>query len=335
MTTNNNFPQKKSIPYIEILKQAGRIVWQHRFLLWFGLLMALGSPGSFNIGSNNEDFGKQGEAAKNFFENHWQIVLAITVMLFIVGIILFLISLIAKAGLVRSVNLVNQNKKTNFKEGPPEAKASFRAGWRSGKKYLGKLFKLAILFFLATFMVMIILAVPVIYLVIAKSWVSAVLVGLLAIAILIPIMFVFSLTKIFAEFYIILSDLRVRSAIEAGYNLLLKNIGNSIIFGLLLLAVSLAAGIVLLPVAGIALVILVPTGAVFFYLSKIAFAIFLAIAILLFLAAILFVSAIFQAYRQTAWTLFFHEIAKVEKPEAETIAAPELEKPIIAAPEKV
>ncbi|MFH0930229.1 MAG: hypothetical protein V1814_03180 [Candidatus Moraniibacteriota bacterium] len=321
---NNKNIEKKQIPYIEILKQAGQIIWQNRFLLWFGLLMALGSPGSFNIGSNNEDFGKQGEAARSFFENHWQVVLAIAVVLFIVGIILFLISLVAKAGLIRSVNLVNQNKKADFK-----------TGWLFGKKYLGKLFKLSVLFFLATLLIVVILAVPIIYLIAVKSWFGAILVGIFAIAILIPIIFVFSLTKIFTEFYIILSDLRLRSAIEAGYNLLLKNIGNSIIFGLLLLAVSLAAGIILLPVAGIALVILIPAGAVFYYLSKIAFAIFLGCAILLFLAAILFVSAIFQTYKTAAWTLFFHEIAKVEKPEVETVAEAELEKPIIAAPEKV
>jgi len=321
---DNNTQQKKQIPFIELLKQAGRIVWQNRFLLWFGLLMALGSPGSFNIGSNNEDFGKQGEAAKNFFENHWQIVLAMVVALFIVCIILFLISLVAKAGLVRSVNIVSQNKKTNFKE-----------GWRSGKKYLGKLFKLSVLFFLAVLLIVVILAVPIIYLIAVKSWFGAILVGLFAIAILVPIIFIFILTKIFAEFYIVLSDLRLRSAIEAGYNLLLKNIGHSIIFGLLLLAVSLAAGIVLLPVAGIALIILVPTGIAFYYLSKIAFAVFLGIAILLFFAVILLYSAIFQTYKTAAWTLFFQEIAKVEKPETEAIAETELEKPIIAAPEKV
>ena len=321
---DNNTQQKKQIPFIELLKQAGRIVWQNRFLLWFGLLMALGSPGSFNIGSNNEDFGKQGEAAKNFFENHWQIVLAMAVALFIVCIILFLISLVAKAGLVRSVNIVSQNKKTNFKE-----------GWRSGKKYLGKLFKLSVLFFLAVLLIVVILAVPIIYLIAVKSWFGAILVGLFAIAILVPIIFIFILTKIFAEFYIVLSDLRLRSAIEAGYNLLLKNIGHSIIFGLLLLAVSLAAGIVLLPVAGIALIILVPTGIAFYYLSKIAFAVFLGIAILLFFAVILLYSAIFQTYKTAAWTLFFQEIAKVEKPETEAIAETELEKPIIAAPEKV
>jgi hypothetical protein len=323
MIAANNPSQKKQIPYIEILKQAGQIVWQNRFLLWFGLLIALGSPGSFNIGNNNE-FGSRGEAAKNFFALHWGIVLALVIILFIIGIALLLVSLVAKAGLVKSVNLVAQSKKTDF-----------RSGWKSGKKYFGKLFKLAILFILAIFVIMIILAVPVIYLIAAKFWFGAILVGIFAIAIFIPLIFIFALTKIYAEFYIILSDLHIRSAIETGYGLLVKNIGHSIIFALLLVAVSIVAGIVLLPVAGIALVILVPAGVAFYYLSKIAFAIFLGCAILFFLAAILFVSAIFQTYKTAAWTLFFQEIAKVEKPETEKVAETELEESLAATPEKV
>lgn len=324
LENNNKIEKKKQIPFIEILKEAGRIVWRNRFLLWFGLLMALGSPGSLNVNIDEKDFGGKGEYVTNFFETHWQIALIIVAVLFVVGIILFLISLVAKAGLVRSVNLISRNKE-----------AGFRDGWSSGKKYLGKLFKLALLFFLATFVIVIVLAIPVIFLVVAKSWVSAVLVGLLAVAILIPLLFVFALTKVYAEFYIILSDLRVRSAIEAGYNLLLKNIGNSIIFSLLLVAVSIAAAVILLPVAGIALVVLVPTGIAFYYLNTIAFAIFLGFAILLFLAAILFVSSIFQSYKMTAWALFFQEIAKVEKPETEAVVEKEIENVIAGAPEKV
>lgn len=317
----NNKPAKKQIPFVEILKEAARIVWRNRFLLWFGLLIALGSPGSFNISGNEEHFGGKGEAARNFFETHWQMVLIIALVLFAIGIILFLISLVAKAGLIKSVNLISQGQATNLKQ-----------GFRSGKKYWKKLLGIFFLFFLATFLVVVVLAVPVIYLVIAKSWAGAILVGLLAIAIFIPLMFIFSLTKIYSEFYIILSGLRVRSAIEAGYNLLIKNIGNSFIFGLLLVAVGIAAGIVIIPVAGIALVILVPAGIAFYYLSKIAFAIFLGFAILLFLAVILFVATIFQTYRMTAWTLFFQEIAKVEKPETEKTPVAELEKSITATP---
>lgn len=320
----NNKPAKKQIPFVEILKEAARIVWRNRFLLWFGLLIALGSPGSFNISGNEEHFGGKGEAARNFFETHWQIVAAFAVILLAIAIILFLISLIAKAGLVKSVNLISQGKKTSFKE-----------GWHSGKKYMGKLFGLAVLFFLATFVVVIVLAIPVVYLVVAKSWASAVLVGLLAVAIFIPLIFVFILTKAYAEFYVILSDLRIRGAIESGYNLLLKNIGNSLVFALLLFAVGLATAIVLIPVAGIAALILVPAGILFYYLNKIVFGVFLALAIILFLAAILFISSIFQAYRMTAWTLFFREIAKVEKPETEAAVEKEIEEVIAATPEKV
>jgi len=317
-----NKPVKKEIPFIEILKEAARIVWRNKFLLWFGVLMALGSPGSFNIG-NNENWGKKSDAAKNFLETHWQIVLIVALVLFAIGIILFLISLVGKASLVRSVNLIVQNKKTTF-----------RAGWREGKKYLWRLFRLFLLFFFATMIIILVLALPVVYLAVTGSWVSALLVGLLAIAIFIPLIFVLALTNIFAEFYIILSDLRVWSAVESGYNLLLKNILNSLVFGLLLLVVNIIAGMVLLPVAGLALLILVPTGALFYYLNKIIFGIFLAFAILLFLLFILFISSIFLTYKTTAWILFFREIAEIEPEEAAKVPEVEPEKEISAAPEK-
>ena len=135
-------PAKKKIPFIEILKHAARIVWQNRFLLWFGLLLALGSPSSFNIGRNNNEISNQENAARNFLESHWQIIVIAVLFLFAIGIALFLISLVAKAGLVKSINILNQNKKTNFKE-----------GWRSGKKYLGKLLGIFVLVFLAVIII--------------------------------------------------------------------------------------------------------------------------------------------------------------------------------------
>ncbi|OGI27168.1 MAG: hypothetical protein A2359_01375 [Candidatus Moranbacteria bacterium RIFOXYB1_FULL_43_19] len=317
-----NKNSKKQIPFIDILKQSARIVWQNKFLLWFGVLLALGSPGSFNIG-NSEDWSGKGDAAKNFMEAHWQLVIAIGLILFAIGIALFLISLIGKAGLVRSVNLIAQNKKTNF-----------RQGWKAGKKYLWNLFKLFLIIFFATIIIVLVLAIPVIFLAVKGSWLSAIAVGLLAVAIFIPLAFVLAITNIFAEFYIILSEIQIWSAVESGYNLLLKNIKNSLIFSLLILAVNIAAGIVLLPVLGVALLILVPSGMLFYHLNKVVFGIFLFFAILLFVAFALFVSSIFLTYKTTAWTLFFREIAKVESEEAAKVLEEESEKEIAAAPEK-
>lgn len=320
---NNKTAKKKDFPYMEILKRAGKIVWESKFLLWFGVLMALGSPGSFNIGGNENDWGEKGETARKFLGTHWQIVLVISFVLFLIGIALFLLSLLGKAGLVNSVQNIEKNQPADFK-----------TGWKSAKPNLWKLFGLSILTGLAVFAILLVLGVPVAYLIFQKSWIGAVVVGLLAIAIFIPLAIVVSLTKLFAEFYIILSKLRILSAVEAGYNLLSQNFLKTIIFGLLLFAISVAAGIILIPVAAIVLLILVPAGILFWALNKIVFGIFLGIAIFLFLAALLFVSSIFITFKTTAWTLFFREIAKVEKPEMEAVAEEELKKEIIATPEK-
>jgi hypothetical protein len=313
-------PQKKTIAYIDILKQAGQIVWENNFLLWFGFLMALGSPGSFNIERNSENFGVREETVQKMIESHWQIILALAGSMIVIGIVFFLVSLVAKAGLIRSVYAISHQRKTCFSE-----------GWYSGKKYFGKLFRLSVVFFLAIFLTLIILSVPVIYLFAAKSWISATLVGLLAVAIFLPLLFIFSITKTFAEFYVILSNLSLWSAIESGYEILLKNMLHSIIFSLLILAVAIVSGIILVPIIAIALLILVPSGFIFFSLGKIAFGLFLTIAVLLFLIVILFISSIFRTFETTAWTLFFWEIAKVEKAESEAIIE-EAKKAITATP---
>jgi len=320
---NNSSNRKKEVPFLEIFKQAALIVWRNRFLLWFGVLIALGSPGSFNYSGGNNDFGKNGEAAKQFFETHWGIVLMLALVFFAIGIALFLIALVGKAGLIKSVSKITQNKKITF-----------RNGWREGKKYLGKLFGLSLLVFAVIFVIVLILGIPVVYLVLAHSWLSAALVGILAVAILIPLLFILAITSIFAQFYIILSDLKIWSAIEAGYNLLLKNVANALVFGILLMALAMLSMFILVPVAIIALIIFVPAGFLFYGLSSIAFGIFLVFAVLLLLALILFVSSVFQAYRITAWTLFFREIAKIEDLEAEIIIEAQPDQEISATPEK-
>lgn len=318
---NSKTAGNMEFPYIEILKRAAKLVWENKFLLWFGVLMALGTPGSFNIGGNKSDWGEKGDIAKKFLETHWQIVLAISFVLFLIGIALFLLSLLGRAGLVNSVQNVEKNQPADFK-----------TGWLSAKPNLWKLFGLSILTGLIVLAILLVLGVPVAYLIFQKSWVGAVAVGLLAIAIFIPLAIVVSLTKLFAEFYIILSKLRILSAIEAGYSLLSQNFLKTIVFGLLLFAVSVAAGIILIPVAAIVLLVLVPAGILFWALGKIVFGIFIGIAIILFLAALLFVSSIFITFKTTAWTLFFREIAKVEKPETEAVTEEELKKEIVATP---
>jgi hypothetical protein len=315
---------KKEVPFIEILKRAGQIVWQNKFLVWFGFLMALGSPGSFNV-SNNKEWNRENEVIRNFIETHWQLFLIVIFVLLTLSIFLFLLSLLGKAGLVQSISLIIQNRKTNFRE-----------GWKAGKKSLWNLFKLSLLFFFAIFIIVLVLSIPVIFLAVRGSWISATLVGLLAIAIFIPLAFILALTNIFAEFYIILSNLKVWPAIETGYNLLIQNIKNSFIFALLMLAVNMImiVGIIFLFIFIITLLILVSTGIIFYGLGKIVFGIFLGLAIFLALAILFFISSVFLTYKTTAWTLFFYEIASIKTSETEKVSEEKPEKEIAAAAEK-
>ena len=252
---------------------------------------------------------------------NWQLVVILALVMLIIFIALFLLSLIGKAGLVKSVNKLSKNEETNFKK-----------GWAQGKKYIKKLFQLYLLFFFAAFIIIAILALPVIYLALIHSYISAVLVGILAVAILIPLMIVIALVNKFSEIYIILSDLKIFSAIEAGYNLLAYNLKKTIIFGLIIFALRIAAGIVFLPVVLVLMIILVPAGYLFHALSLVSFIIFLVFAIPVALAALIAVSAAIQTYTSTAWVLFFQEIAKVKEPETEKVTEESAE--IAAAVEK-
>jgi len=318
-----NAPSKKEVPFIEILKRAGQIVWQNKFLVWFGFLMALGSPGSLNI-SNSKEWNKESDVIRNFIETHWQLFFTVVLALLVLSIFLFLLALLGKAGLVRSVSLVIQNKKTSFRE-----------GWKTGKKYLWNLFKLSLIFFFAILIIVLVLSIPVIFLAIKGSWISTILVGLLAIAIFIPLAFILALTNIFAEFYTILSNLKVWSAIELGYNLLVKNIKNSLIFSFLMFAVNMIASIVFLFISIITFLVLAPSGILFYNLNKIVFGIFMSLAVLLTLVILFSISSLLLAYKTTAWTLFFYEIASTKTGEVEKVSEEEKsEKGIAAATEK-
>jgi hypothetical protein len=319
MEQSNDFSSKKEFPYIEILKNAGSLVWQNKFLLWFGVLISLGS--GFDLGRiGNNDTAKN--QAEEFVKSNWQVIALLVLVMLIVFIALFLISLIGRAGLIKSVNQLSTGGKTSFKK-----------GWLQGKKYIKKLFQLYLLFFLTAFIIVAILALPVIYLALIHSYISAVLVGILAIAILIPLIVIIALVNIFSEIYIVLSDLRIFSAIEAGYNLLVHNLKKTIIFGLLLFIVQIVAGIAYLPVVLILLIIFVPAGYLFYALSSISFILFLIVAVPMALAILIAVAAIIQAYTNTAWVLFFQEIAKSKEPETEKVV--EEAREIAAAPEKV
>jgi hypothetical protein len=119
--------------YAQILKRAWNIVWNHKFLWVLGFLVALGSGGGSGGGNNSgwrENFNpdtlgdpnspamQEMERAAAHLEQFWATYAAIFIgllcVLMIVGLVLWLVKLAAEAGLIDSVNKIEEGQKASF-----------------------------------------------------------------------------------------------------------------------------------------------------------------------------------------------------------------------------
>jgi len=153
------------------------MVWQNKFLWWFGIFIALGSPGSFNFSGNDNQMEKSGQFM-NVLKDHWQAALAGALALFCLGHHSLSSFPHRQSRPYKSVYKINLGKK-----------ATFREGWKEGRRYLGKLFLLGLMMGIVIIVVLLVLATPAVYLFIIKSWISAVILTLLAVAIFHPTCF--------------------------------------------------------------------------------------------------------------------------------------------------
>lgn len=308
----------EGIRYLDIFKKSFDIIWKNKSLWWFGLFLALGG------GMNNFNFGfdeknrKTGEEFSRFISNHIAATIAIAAICAVIFLALFILSLFAKGGLI--ISLENLLKNRSF---------GFRSEMKEGKKFFGSLFLLYLILFLLIMASLIVLATPVALLFTSKAYISAILLAILAAIIFIPLAILASFLKTFGEIYIVSGKLSAWSAIEASYDLLGKNLAASIVMALLFIPlnilVMLALIIVVAPIAILAVL--------FTFLGKFGVAITVILGTIIFLV-ILLIQSVFQTFSQTAWLLFFHEIAApTEKEKVEEKIEETTSEKILPAPD--
>lgn len=317
-----------SINYIEIIKRAWNITWHNRYLWWFGLFIALGSPGmshSFDLGENKETDSASVQKIIDFMSAHLQWIIVGIVALLIVAIILTVLGIIARAGLIKSLHSIDQNKL-----------AGFRSGMREGKKYFWKLLLLGLsLFFLISASILI-LAIPVIFLIVNKSYALGIFLGFLAFMIFVPVMILFAFLRIYGYFYIVLGELSAWNAVEKAYELFQNNLLPSIIMGLFFIplgmAIMMAVILCLIPLA----IIFIAVGFVLYLILGNPGAIAAAIAgAVCFLVMLFALRSVYETFAQTVWYLFFNEIAKSKAEETVSETVLEEEKEKLPTPEPV
>ncbi len=242
--------------YGKLLGRAWNIVWEHKFLILLGVLVALGSAGGGG-NANANIAAPEGDVRGFDFQlpqlgEEWSLptgVVAGTAVVLIgialvVGIALWVVSTIARGGLIAGASAIDSGASSSFAQ-------AWSAGWQKGWSLLG---------------IGVLPALPGLILLVAglgltgvfaglysllgdsaalppRGGLGAILAGMVCIAA--PIALVLSLLRTFANRACMLEDLGVFAAYRRGWDVLLDNIGPALVLFLLQIAISIGLGIVL------------------------------------------------------------------------------------------
>ncbi len=275
------------------------------FLLMPGISNIHYSPQSDNSSQKGWPAAFEKIHLQEFLAKHAALIAFLLGALFILFLVFLVLSLISRGALIKSTQRILKNESTNFK-----------IGFKDGKGYFGKI--LAILFFsgLAVAIFIIILAVPVVILFVAKSYIIGSVLAFLALLILVPLLILCKYIQIYASFYVVLANLTPWLAVENAYALFKKNILSSIVMSLLFIPLGIISFLILIALFLISLIIFGLIGLVlFFALKDIGAIIAIALGLLVFIPAAILFYSIFSAFSQVAWVLFFHVIATPKEKE--------------------
>jgi len=302
----------KNINYLDILKQACLITWKNKFLWFFGFLIFLGSIGS-DLRVNDNGFIAQGEKNQyliTFIQNNPTLSFVLGVILILIVLVLFLLRIMAFVSIVKSVNNIKLYQQL-----------STTSILKESGSYLGKLIWLEIIVGSALFVIGFVLAIPVLYLFALKAKILSYFALALAISIALPLIILAYYLIKYGSFYVILTNERLRVALESAYALFSKNIKDSLIMGLIIVMANIALVATLLLLLLPAVIVFAPLGLIAHLLfAKTAAIVVAGIAILVYLIIAVAIVSWYESFVQTCWLLFFQQIA-FEKHKDKEVAA--------------
>jgi len=238
--------------YGKLLGRAWNIIWEHRFLILLGVLVALGGAGWGGNVNLNVSLPRGDVRGFDFrlpypeelgLPTGFVAVAAIVLVgiALIIGIVLWAISTIARGGLIAGVNAIESGAPSDFG-------GAWRAGWEKGWRLLG----IGVLPAIPSFILGLGVAAAFVGLYLFKVETTPRLmnIGLVAplvalACILVPVAVVLSALRTFANRACMLENLGVLASYRRGVEVLLENFGPALVLFLLQVAISIGLGIVL------------------------------------------------------------------------------------------
>jgi hypothetical protein len=243
-----------NIDVMDTLQRGWRVTWNNKWLWLLGFLAALGSGGGSSYSSTNYQFDSTDVFGPGTITPELGMALAggaiaLVCVFFIVGILLWLVSLAARGGLITSVVDLDRGQATRFGQ-------AFRQGWRKVLPLAG----MTILLFAVVIILAIVIAVVFAGTIIgaiaaaesgsgAGQGLAAVFgslgVGLLCLlCLLLPLTLILNLIYPFAYRGMMLRGLGVMDSIRHGWRVLRANVGQILLLGLAFLIIQLIIGFI-------------------------------------------------------------------------------------------
>lgn len=246
--------------YGKLLSRAWNIVWENKFLILLGVLVALGSASSGGGGGGNTRFwrGEDDFDVRSLEDLNIRppellrefdvpalplaILLVLLALALTVGIALWVVSTIARGGLIAGASTIDAGAASSFSQ-------AWSAGWRKGWTLLG---------------IGVLPAIPGFILIVIGLATAGILAGaygltgeeigpwlmagpaviLAALAcVLLPIALLLSLLQTLANRACMLEGLGVFASYRRGINVLLENIGPALVLFLIQVVIGIAVGI--------------------------------------------------------------------------------------------
>ncbi len=288
--------------YGKIIKQALGIAWRKKYLWVFGFFASMGGGG----GGNYRNFLDKDDAlgafsgARDWILSHLgmlALLILVAVGLFIILLVLYLVS---KGGLIKSVSQISKDQPDSFEK---------TMGY--GLHYFWRMFGIDILFGLSLVLLLGITTMPAILMIMMGGAGVKVLGVVWIVLLILPViafMYCLGLVANFSYQIAVIEDKTVFDAIPDAYHLFKKNVGRSVLLGLIIIGIALLyviAFIIAMVILAIPFIIL---GVVNIWAGLIP-------GIVIGLPLILIISAIYGTFASGYWTLAYHELSALKKNE--------------------
>lgn len=310
--------------YGKVLARAWEITWRWKVLWILGFLAALGSGGGGGGGSTS--YSTSGNEWSTWWGYPYRepyippgviaAIIGVACLAFILAIAIWVVSVIARGGLIAGVQQVEE-----------EGHTSFGLAWRAGARRFWTLFGIGIL---AAIPLIILVVVGIVVLILmfvgsgfafessdaagAAGIVTSILCGGVFCCGMFIVTIILQQIRIYAERAAIVEDLGWIDAFSRGWDVLKANLGPTIVFWLIFFAIGVVFFVAIAAVLGvtalpfIALVANVDTGPWLF--APICCGGLIAVIV----AAV--INAIVQTFTSATWTLAYREMIGLSSPPA-------------------